>query len=140
MPKHIHVVGAAILLNGKCLIAKRGPAMSLGGKWEFPGGKVEAGEHPQYALVREIKEELGIDIEVGELLGRGSADLGQIVVDLDVYAASWRRDQKSSTPTPHEHAELRWVTGEDLAALDWAEADIPVLSAVQAALGGEASV
>ena len=139
MPNHIHVVGAAILDNGECLIAQRGPTMSLAGKWEFPGGKVEAGERPQSALAREIKEELGIDIEVGAFLGRGSADLGQIVVDLDVYAASCQRTTKSGTPTPHEHAELRWVTAKDFAALDWAEADIPLLAAVQAALAAKTS-
>ena len=69
------VVGAAIARGKKCLVTQRGPGMSLAGKWEFPGGKVESNESPRAALAREIVEELGLRISVGELLGTGTADV-----------------------------------------------------------------
>jgi 8-oxo-dGTP diphosphatase len=62
--------------------------MSLAGKWEFPVGKVEPGEKPETALAREIKEELGLQIVVGPLLGSGSAHVGSRFVQRDVYAAN----------------------------------------------------
>ena len=66
MKKNIHVVGAAIIEDGKILCAQRGPSMSLPLKWEFPGGKIEPGESPEEALAREIKEEINCSIEIGE--------------------------------------------------------------------------
>ena len=65
----VHVVGAAIMNDGRCLAAQRGPSMQMAGKWEFPGGKVEPGETPEVALTRELREELAISAEVGEWLG-----------------------------------------------------------------------
>jgi 8-oxo-dGTP diphosphatase len=117
----IHVVGAAIVQSNKCLVTQRGPGMNLPGKWEFPGGKVERGESSPAALAREILEELGLDIVVGELLGTGTAKLGAKVVQLDVYAATIA----GGTLTLHEHAQALWVSAEELLAFDWAEADIP---------------
>ena len=64
MAKHIDVVGAVILRDGLVLAAQRGPAMSMAGMWEFPGGKIEPGETEQETLAREINEELGVAIEV----------------------------------------------------------------------------
>ena len=129
LPKQIdiHVVGAAIVLDGRCLVAKRGPDMTLPGKWEFPGGKVEPSESPEQALVREIVEELGIQIKVGRLLGRGSSSNASRTVVLDVYAATWL----DGKPSPREHAALIWADAEELEDFDWAEADLPVISAVQ---------
>lgn len=113
------VVGAAIVRDGTCLVAKRGPNMRAPHKWEFPGGKVEAGESPEQALAREIAEELGVEIEVGERLGRGTA--GEVV--LDVYWATLRRGE----PHAKEHAELSWIGADEARILDWADADIPVI-------------
>jgi 8-oxo-dGTP diphosphatase len=124
----LHVVGAAIIRDHRCLVAQRGPAMSLPGKWELPGGKVEPGEQPDVALAREIEEELGLRIAVGPLLGSGSANVGSRVVQLDVYAATI----VSGTLTVHEHARVSWATGEKLAHFDWAEADIPCVARVEA--------
>lgn len=126
----VHVVGAAIFQAGKCLVTQRGPGMSLPGKWEFPGGKVEAGESPEAALSREIAEELGVAVQVHELLGTGTAMAGTKRITLDVYAAS----VLSGTLVLREHAHAVWANAEELSGFDWAEADIPSLAAVAARL------
>lgn len=123
----LHVVGAAIIHGGRCLVAQRSPRMALPSKWEFPGGKVKSSETPEDALKREIEEELGISVEIGELLGRGSSNSGGSTVLLDVYAATWLH----GIPTPREHAALAWARADELPGYDWAEADIPVIPAVQ---------
>lgn len=128
--KQIHVVGAAIIDGDKCLIAKRGPNMSLPGKWEFPGGKVERDEDPRAALVREIKEELGLLIEVHECLGQGTAAFGERRIVLDVFAARCLEGELMLA----EHAEVTWTGAEGLLDFDWAEADVPVLPMVAARL------
>ena len=130
----LHVVGAAVLDGGRCLVARRGPGMRLPGKWEFPGGKVERGERPEAALARELEEELGLAARVGERLGRGDVVAGGERVVLDVYAASAPRGDLWL----REHAEVRWVEAADLDALDWAAADVPVLPAVRARLEADA--
>lgn len=104
--------------------------MPLAGKWEFPGGKVERGERPERALAREIREELDLEIEVHGCLGRSEVWEGDRGVELDVYAAR----AASHAPTLHEHSEIRWVGSQELHALDWATADIPILPAVAARL------
>ncbi|MCB9690252.1 MAG: (deoxy)nucleoside triphosphate pyrophosphohydrolase, partial [Alphaproteobacteria bacterium] len=126
----LDVVGAAILNDGRCLVARRGPDMALAGLWEFPGGKVEPGEAPQDALRREIQEELGIEIQVGALLGVGEAMAGARRIVLSVYAAEW----VSGALVLLEHDEVRWCGVEDIEGLQWAEADVPVLPALKARL------
>src|SRR6188768_2938488 len=122
----IHVVGAAIAHGKKCLVTQRGPAMTLAGKWEFPGGKVEPGEAAPAALAREISEELNLSIAVGELLGTGQAKIGTNVITLDVYGARI----ESGTLVLREHSQAQWVEAEALADFDWAEADVPSVAHV----------
>ena len=122
----IHVVGAALVRQGRCLAAQRGPDMTLPGKWEFPGGKVEAGESPQVALARELREELGIDAEIGHWLGQGKAHVDGHEIVLDVYAAQYR----SGSLELREHAAAEWMAADDFGSLDWADADVPLLGAV----------
>jgi 8-oxo-dGTP diphosphatase len=135
--REVHVVGAAIVRDGRCLAAQRGPAMRLPGKWEFPGGKVEDGEDPRAALVREVREELGLEIEVGELLGTGrdaGGDAGaDVAVRLDVYHATVSGGELRLL----EHAAVRWLTLAELDAVDWAEADRPLLPLLPSRLAGE---
>lgn len=119
------VVVAAIIQDehGNFLCAKRGDWKSLPGKWEFPGGKANAGEELAQALVREIKEELSVDIKVVREFDRsttGDIELVCFVCDLV--------SEKPSTST--DHSELRWVCEKDLAALDWSEADLPAVKKI----------
>jgi len=119
------VVGAAIVRDGRVLAARRSaPAATVGG-WEFPGGKVEPGESPSAALIRECLEELGVTVRVGELLG--SADIAADLV-LRVYAAVL----EAGEPQPLEdHDELRWLTAAELDDVAWLPADRPVLPALR---------
>jgi len=133
----VHVVGAAIVEGGRVLLTRRGPSMSMPGRWEFPGGKVEAGEAPAAALAREVAEELGLAIEVteGPPLGRGSALVGGRRILLEVYVA---RRVSNAAPRLTEHDALGWFAADELAPLDWPEADLPILPALARALSADA--
>lgn len=124
----IHVVGAAILSEGRCVATRRSARMAHPGKWEFPGGKVEPGESPRQALRREVAEELGIAIAVGEFLARGQAPLGgsQRLIRLDVYAARWTGGEMRLA----EHDRWGWFGPDGLEALAWPAADLPAVARV----------
>lgn len=125
--EELEVVGAAILRGSRCLVALRSQGMAEAGRWEFPGGKVEAGEAPHEALAREVREELGCDVEVGRWIGRGRATTASgRSIRLDVYLAVILDGE----PRAREHAELRWVEAEELRRLDWACADVPIADAL----------
>lgn len=127
----LQVVGAAIIDHlGRCLVALRGPEMSSPGRWEFPGGKVEHGEKPEDALRREIEEELGLRIEVGDHIGRGRAEGTRHHVVLDVYRATVVGGELRL----HEHADARWLHADELDSVPWADADRPVLPRLRAQL------
>lgn len=127
--KTLQVVGAAVIRGDTVLAALRGPEMSHPGVWEFPGGKVEEGERPQETLAREILEELGVKVEVHELVERGVSVVEGRRIVLDVYRCSLADDAE---PAAVEHAELRWVSVSKLHELDWAEADLPAVRALVA--------
>lgn len=116
----IEVVGAAIVRGGDVLAARRGRGKALEGMWEFPGGKIEANETPQAALVREIREELHCEIEVGAHVATTSYTYEFGTISLSTYVARL----KDSSPIAMEHAELRWIAVRDLLSLEWAPADI----------------
>ena len=124
----IHVVGAAIIKDDKCLVAQRAPGMSLAGKWEFPGGKPKYGETPEAALARELHEELGANASIGKWVGRGESLVGNKRIVLDVYLGDLDNADELSA---NEHSELRWVDAQELASLDWPDADLPILPLVQ---------
>ena len=125
--KHIEVVGAVIVSEGQVLCAQRAGSGPLAGKWEFPGGKVEPDEAPEAALVREIYEELGCGISVGELVTTTVHEYDFAVVALTTFYC----DLTEGRPQLTEHAELRWLDAGDLRFLDWAPADVPAVALVE---------
>ena len=125
-PRALRVVGAAILDGPRCLATQRSETMPLPLKWEFPGGKIGPGESPEEALRREVEEELGIVVTVGEWIGRGNSSAGGREVVLDVYTARL----VAGTVRLAEHQAWGWFDLAGLQRLDWAEADVPVLPAL----------
>jgi 8-oxo-dGTP diphosphatase len=130
----VQVVGAAVVCGDRVLVAQRsgGP---FDGCWEFPGGKVEPGESDLAALVRELREELRVDVSP-------EAFLGEVVLDGPVGGGEpgastlrlWSAGLAGGEPVALEHADLRWVRAEELDALDWIAADRPLLPAVRTLL------
>ena len=121
--KHIHVACALIELDGLVLAAQRSVAMNLPLKWEFPGGKLEAGESAEECLRRELVEEMGVTITVGRPLPLYTHSYETFTVTLYPFVCTIESD----TITLHEHAAMIWLPPEKLHILDWAEADWPVL-------------
>jgi 8-oxo-dGTP diphosphatase len=124
------VVGAAIMRDGRVLAARRTFPAEAAGRWEFPGGKVEPGETPSDALVREIAEELGCTIEVTSWLPERVA-IGERHVLTVARAVLVDGD-----PRPHEHDEVRWLGPGELDDVDWLDADRPFVVSLRAALLG----
>jgi len=122
--KKVDVVGAVITNEkGEILCAKRSQQMSLPGMWEFPGGKMEPGETPEESLAREIREELGCEIQVGALISDDVYEYPTVAVRLITYYAK----VISGTPVAKEHERLEWVSEADLMKLEWAPADVPTV-------------
>ena len=109
--------------SGLVLLAQRGPSMDLPNKWEFPGGKIRKGESPSSCLVREIKEELGIDILVNKALPPHRHSYDHISIELLPFICT----VSGGSIVLHEHKDVRWTDPEKALELDLSEADIPVL-------------
>jgi 8-oxo-dGTP diphosphatase len=128
------LVAACVLLDGegRILIAKRPPGCPLAGLWEFPGGKVEAGESPEHALSRELAEELGIEIAADDLapLTFASHAYPDFHLLMPLFLCSrWR-----GALTPQEGQELAWVRPAELASYDMPPADEPLKAVLPALL------
>lgn len=115
------VVGAAVLRAGRLLACRRTTPPAAAGRWELPGGKVEAGETAEAALVREVAEELGVAVTVTGWLDGASpiAETHELRVATCTVAA-W-------APYPLEHDRLRWLRRDELDDVDWLEPDRPFL-------------
>jgi len=120
------VVVAVIRDGDRILAARRLPGGAAGGRWEFPGGKVELDESPEVSLQREIREELGLDIEVGSLLGEFTSPHGSRLLRLRCYWGTVR----TGDLVLNAHAEVQWCRPSELGDLDWAEPDIPAVMLV----------
>ena len=128
---HYHVACAIIEQGGKVLATQRSAGMSLPLKWEFPGGKIKDGETAAECLVRECREELGVEIVVVQSLSPTTHHYPVFTVTLYPF----RCRIASGTITLHEHAALAWLPPADLQTLDWAEADLPVIEEYRRSAG-----
>jgi len=134
--KPVEVCAAVIFHQNKILLTLRPKDKKLGGYWEFPGGKIEEGESPQLALQRELREELDIEIVVGELLKTvdHSYDWGD--VKIMAYACTW----KSGTIKHLEVADHCWVAPENLLDYDILAADQPIIKILQEEHPGQTKI
>ncbi|MEV4785545.1 NUDIX domain-containing protein [Streptomyces tuirus] len=126
------VVGAALVEDGRLLAARRSAPVELAGRWELPGGKVEPGETAAAALARELREELGVDAEVGERVP-GEWPLRAPYV-LHVWTARLRPG--SAAPEPlQDHDALRWLGPGEIWDVPWLDQDVPAVRQSLAHLG-----
>ena len=118
----LSVVAAIIRRDGCVLACRRRPERAAGGRWEFPGGKIEHGETAEAALVREIREELGVGIRVLGVLTTDDTQVGARIIRLTCLEVELT-DAAPTTSTDHDL--MRWVAPEELAELAWAEPESP---------------
>lgn len=112
--------------NGKVLCTRRSETMSHPLKWEFPGGKIQDGESPEECLRRELREELGVEAEVGRSLPPATHAYPGLSVTLYPFLC---RIPPDSPIILHEHDRAAWLDPKELPSLDWAEADVAVVDA-----------
>ena len=124
--KTIRVVAAIIFEKGKVLATQRGYGEFKDG-WEFPGGKIELGEIPEAAIVREIKEELDTEIEVVKLLDTVEYDYPQFHLSMDCFICKI----KSGALVLKEHEAAKWLTKENLDSVDWLPADLSLIEKIR---------
>jgi 8-oxo-dGTP diphosphatase len=123
----IDVSCAVIIEAGKVLCVQRGEGRHLAGKWEFPGGKVGKGETPEDSVVREVREELDLEIKVLKSL----APVAHAYPDKTVRLMPFLCRIIGGTFRLHEHQAYRWLLPDDLDVLDWCDADGPILEEIR---------
>lgn len=127
----IPVVAGILRKGDQILVGRRPEGHSLGGLWEFPGGKIERGEGPEVALARELREELGIEAQIGELKLSHTHSYGDVnILILFFEVRFWKGEAK-----PKHHVELDWIHPLDLLKRPIPEANLKIMDRIFAALG-----
>ena len=124
--KTVRVVAAIIIENGKVFATQRGYGEVKDG-WEFPGGKIEPGETPEEAIVREIKEELDTEVEVIELLDTVEYDYPNFHLSMGCFICKI----KSGDLVLKEHEAAKWLTKDTLGSLEWLPADMGLVGEIE---------
>jgi len=119
----VHVVAAVVERDGRYLITRRLEGTHLAGLWEFPGGKILPGEKPEDALRRELREELGVDAALGELIETVDWTYPEKTVRLLFF-----RCALAGEPAPLEGQEMHWVAAADLPSYNFPEADATLIA------------
>ncbi|MFD4642060.1 (deoxy)nucleoside triphosphate pyrophosphohydrolase [Lentzea sp. NPDC058436] len=119
------VVGAAVVRDGRLLAQQRSYPESHAGQWELPGGRVEPGEKPEDALVRECVEELGVSVVVGPQVGP------DVPLKRDLVLRIFAAELAGGEPEALEHNAVRWLTAGELPGVDWLPADRVLVPALQ---------
>ncbi len=120
----IEVTCGIIVQGNKILVTQRSEKMKLPLKWEFPGGKIEENETAEECILREIKEELNLEIEILKRLRASPYDYGIFKINLIPFIAKYQ----NGVIILAEHKDFKWIEAKDLLSLDWAPADIPILN------------
>jgi 8-oxo-dGTP diphosphatase len=128
MMKQVHVAVGVIVSNGEVFLTKRLDHVHQGGKWEFPGGKVEADESVAQALHRELQEEIAIDVLSCLPLLEISHDYGDKLVKLEVFVV----DNFQGEPTAQEGQQQGWFSINELSEIDFPEANIAIVEKLTA--------
>jgi len=125
MNKTVNVVAGAIVSAGRLFATQRGYG-DWAGWWEFPGGKIEPGETPDEALRRELREELALEVRVGEEVTRVEYDYPKFHLSMRLYLCT-----PDGEPTLKEHSAARWLSKDELEAVRWLPADIEAVDTLK---------
>jgi 8-oxo-dGTP diphosphatase len=129
--KHVSVAAAIFIKDGKVFSAQRKDFGEMAKRWEFPGGKLEEGESGEEAIVREIKEELDTDIKVLKYLSTVEYQYETFFLTMSGYLC----EILEGNLVLSEHLASKWLSKTELYSVPWADADIPLVKAVEALLG-----
>ena len=122
----LNVTCAIILKGDKILVTQRSEQMNLPSKWEFPGGKIERDENEEECILREIKEELNIDIQIITRLTPSVYRYPTFTINLIPFIARYLNGEIILA----EHSDFKWLNKGELRNLDWAPADIPIVQEI----------
>lgn len=128
MNKTVNVVAGAIVSAGRLFATQRGYG-DWAGWWEFPGGKIEPGEAPEEALRRELREELALEVKVGEEVARVEYDYPKFHLSMRLFLCI-----PEGEPTLREHSAARWLSKDELGAVRWLPADKDVIHLIHTLL------
>ena len=130
--KHFNVAAAVFVENNKVFCAQRKDSGETAKLWEFPGGKIEEGETPDEALVREIQEELCVNIRVEDFITIVNHEYKTFSITMHAYLCTILSGKLTLT----EHLDSRWLSVEELESVDWAPADVPIVEKVRVRMRG----